>query len=96
LKPAVRKVWTMFEPTEEQRRLIEIKKEIREEMRRQKEEDARRELWEGFDADAPLTDALAAQRRARESVAFRELREQIRQELAVSVEGDVPLKKTCD
>ena len=26
----------MFEPTEEQRRLIEIKKEIREEMRRQK------------------------------------------------------------
>ena len=96
MKPAVRKVWTMFEPTEEQRRLIEIKKEIREEMRRQKEEDARRELWEGFDADAPLTDALAAQRRARESVAFRELREQIRQELAVSVEGDVPLKKTCD
>ena len=86
----------MFEPTEEQRRLIEIKKEIREEMRRQKEEDARRELWEGFDADALLTDALAAQRRARESVAFRELREQIRQELAVSVEGDVPLKKTCD
>ena len=86
----------MFEPTEEQRRLIEIKKEIREEMRRQKEEDARRELWEGFDADALLTDALAAQRRARESVAFRELREQIHQELAVSVEGDVPLKKTCD
>ena len=96
MRPAVRKVWTMFEPTEEQRRLIEIKKEIREEMRRQKEEDARRELWEGFDADAPLTDALAAQRRARESVAFRELREQIHQELAVSVEGDVPLKKTCD
>ena len=32
----------MFEPTEEQRRLIEIKKEIREEMRRQKKEDARR------------------------------------------------------
>ena len=96
MKPAVRKVWTMFEPTEEQRRLIEIKKEIREEMRRQKEEDARRELWEGFDADALLTDALAAQRRARESVAFRELREQIHHELAVSVEGDVPLKKTCD
>ena len=65
----------MFEPTEEQRRLIEIKKEIREEWRRQKEEDARRELWEGFDADALLTDALEAQRRARESVAFRGLRE---------------------
>ena len=69
----------MFEPTEEQRRLIEIKKEIREEMRRQKEEDARRELWEGFDADALLTDALEAQRRARESVAFRDLREAIQQ-----------------
>ena len=69
----------MFEPTEEQRRLIEIKKEIREEWRRQKEEDARRELWEGFDADALLTDALEAQRRARESVAFRELREALQQ-----------------
>ena len=50
----------MFEPTEEQRCLIEIKKEIREEWRRQKEEDARRELWDGFDADALLTDALEA------------------------------------
>ena len=69
----------MFEPTEEQRRLIEIKKEIREEMRRQKKEDARMELWEGFDADALLTDALEAQRRARKSVAFRELREAIQQ-----------------
>ena len=69
----------MFEPTEEQRRLIEIKKEIREEMRRQKKEDARRELWEGFDADALLTDALEAQRRARESVVFRELHEAIQQ-----------------
>jgi len=69
----------MFEPTEEQRRLIEIKKEIREEWRLQKEEDARRELWEGFDADALLTDALEAQRRARESVAFRELREALQQ-----------------
>ena len=69
----------MFEPTEEQRRLIEIKKEIREEMRRQKKEDARRELWEGFDADALLTDALEAQQRARKSVAFRELREAIQQ-----------------
>ena len=54
----------MFEPTEEQRRLIEIKKEIRDEWRRQKEEDARRELWEGFDADALLTDALEVQPRA--------------------------------
>ena len=79
----------MFEPTEEQRRLIEIKKEIREEWRRQKEEDARRELWEGFDADALLTDALEAQRRARESVAFRELRAAIQQELAVSGEAEV-------
>ena len=33
-----------------------------QEWRRQKEEDARRELWEGFDADALLTDALEAQR----------------------------------
>ena len=79
----------MFEPTEEQRRLIEIKKEIREEIRQQKEEDARRELWDGFDADALLTDALEAQRRARESVAFRELRAAIQQELAVSGEAEV-------
>ena len=86
----------MFELTEEQRRLIEIKKEIREEIRQQKEEDARRELWEGFDADSLLTDALKAQRRAREAKFNRELREEIQQELAVSVEGDVPLKKACD
>ena len=79
----------MFESIEEQRRLIEIKKEIREEWRRQKEEDARRELWDGFDADALLTDALEAQRRARESVAFRELRPAIQQELAVSGEAEV-------
>ena len=74
----------MFEPTEEQRRLIEIKKEIREEIRQQKEEDARRELWEGFDADALLTDALEAQRRAREAKFNRELREEIQQELQES------------
>ena len=79
----------MFEPTEEQRRLIEIKKEIREEMRRQKEEDARRELWDGFDADALLTDALEAQRRAREPKFNRELRELIQQELSVSGEAEV-------
>ena len=74
----------MFELTEEQRRLIEIKKEIREEIRQQKEEDARRELWEGFDADALLTDALEAQRRAREAKFNRELREEIQQELQES------------
>ena len=79
----------MFELTEEQRRLIEIKKEIREEIRQQKEEDARRELWEGFDADALLTDALEAQRRAREAKFNRELREQIQRELAVSGEAEV-------
>ena len=79
----------MFEPTEEQRRLIEIKKEIREEWRRQKEEDARRELWDGFDADALLTDALAAQRRAREAKFNQDLREQIQRELAVSGEAEV-------
>ena len=79
----------MFEPTEEQRRLIEIKKEIREEIRQQKEEDARRELWDGFDADALLTDALEAQRTARETKFNRELRELIQQELAVSGEAEV-------
>ena len=79
----------MFELTGEQRRLIKIKKEIREEIRQQKEEDARRELWEGFDADALLTDALEAQRRAREAKFNRELREQIQRELAVSGEAEV-------
>ena len=79
----------MFELTEEQRRLIEIKKEIREEIRQQKEEDARRELWEGFDADALLTDALEAQRRAREAKFNQDLREQIQRGLAVSGEAEV-------
>ena len=53
---------------------------LREEALRWQREEERKALWDGFDAEALLTDALEAQRRARESVAFRELREEIRTE----------------
>ena len=89
---------TWFSP--EQRRYIDTRKAIRQADRheRKRAQDAaeRAELWADFDSEALLQEALEAQRRAREAKFNRELREQIHQELAVSVEGDVPLKKTCD
>ena len=84
------------EATEHQRRLIDLKRELREESDRIKAEQEGATLWNDFDSGALLQEALEAQRRAREAKFSRELREQIHQELAVSVEGDVPLKKTCD
>ena len=53
------------------------RRQLEEEALRWQQEEERKALWDGFDAEALLTDALAAQRRARESVAFRELREEI-------------------
>ena len=73
----------MFEPTEEQRRLIEIKKEIRDEWRRQKEEDARRELWtwyQGYD----LEESLQAQQEARELQAAKKLKQEIQTQVLIS------------
>ena len=56
------------------------RRQLEEEALRWQREEERKALWDGFDAEALLTDALEAQRRARESVAFRELREEIRTE----------------
>ena len=56
------------------------RRQLEEEALRWKREEERKALWAGFDADALLTDALEAQRRARESVAFRELRNEIAKE----------------
>ena len=53
------------------------RRQLEEEALQWKREEERKALWDGFDSEALLTDALAAQRRARESVAFRELREEI-------------------
>ena len=53
------------------------RRQLEEEALQWQREEERKALWDGFDAEALLTDALAAQRRARESVAFRELREEI-------------------
>lgn len=55
------------------------RRQLEEEALQWQREEERKALWDGFDADALLTDALEAQRRARESVAFRELREEIQQ-----------------
>ena len=56
------------------------RRQLEEEALQWQREEERKALWDGFDAEALLTDALEAQRRARESVAFRELREEIRTE----------------
>ena len=55
------------------------RRQLEEEALQWKREEDRKALWDVFDAEALLTDALAAQRRARESVAFRELRQEIQQ-----------------
>ena len=55
------------------------RRQLEEEALQWQREEERKALWEGFDADALLTDALEAQRRARESVAFREQREALQQ-----------------
>ena len=55
------------------------RRQLEEEALQWQREEERKALWEGFDSEALLTDALAAQRRARESVAFRELRQEIQQ-----------------
>ena len=55
------------------------RRQLEEEALQWQREEERKALWDGFDAETLLTDALEAQRRARESVAFRELREAIQQ-----------------
>ena len=65
------------------------RRQLEEEALQWKREEERKALWAGFDADALLTDALEAQRRARETKFNRELLEQIQQELAVSGEAEV-------
>ena len=65
------------------------RRQLEEEALRWKREEERKALWAGSDADALLTDALKAQRRARETKFNRELRELIQQELAVSGEAEV-------
>ena len=56
------------------------RRQLEEEALQWQQEEERKALWDGFDSEALLTDALEAQRRARESVAFRELRNEIAKE----------------
>ena len=69
------------EASEHQRRLIDLKRELREESDRIKAEQERATLWDDIDSEALLQEALEAQERARELQAAKELR----QEIAVQV-----------
>ena len=72
------------EATEHQRRLIDLKRELREESDRIKAEQARATLWNDFDSEGLLAEALEAQERARELQAAKELRQEIEVQVLIT------------
>ena len=72
------------EATEHQRRLIDLKRELREESDRIKAEQARATLWNDFDSEAILAEALEAQERARELRAAKELKREIQTQVLIT------------
>ena len=72
------------EAAELQRRLIDLKRELREESDRIKAEQARATLWNDFDSEAILAEALEAQERARELQAAKELRQEIEVQVLIT------------
>ena len=77
------------EATEHQRRLIDLKRELREERARIKAEQERATLWNDFDSEALLAEALEAQERAHELKRQNELRAEINATVLLS-EADKP------
>ena len=72
------------EATEHQRRLIDLKRELREENARIKAEQVRATLWEDFDSEALLQEALEAQELARDLQAAKELRQEIEVQVLIT------------
>ena len=72
------------EATEHQRRLIDLKRELREENARIKAEQERATLWDDFDSEALLQEALEAQERAREMQAAKELKREIQTQVLIT------------
>ena len=72
------------EATEHQRRLIDLKHELREENARIKAHQARATLWADFDSEALLAEALEARGRARELQAAKELRQEIEVQVLIT------------
>ena len=72
------------EATEHQRRLIDLKRELREESDRIKAEQERANLWNDFDSEVLLAEALEAQERARELRAAKELKREIQTQVLIT------------
>ena len=72
------------EATEHQRRLIDLKRELREESDRIKAEQERAELWADFDSEAILAEALEAQERARELKRGHDLKRDIQAQVLIT------------
>ena len=64
--------------------MIDLKRELREESDRIKAEQARATLWNDFDSEAILAEALEAQERARELQAAKELRQEIEVQVLIT------------
>ena len=64
--------------------MIDLKRELREESDRIKAEQARATLWNDFDSEAILAEALEAQERAREQQAAKELRQEIEVQVLIT------------
>ena len=64
--------------------MIDLKRELREESDRIKAEQARANLWDDFDSEALLQEALEAQERARELQAAKELRQEIEVQVLIT------------
>ena len=72
------------EATEHQRRLIDLKRELREESDRIKAEQERATLWNDFDSEALLAEALEAQERARELKRGHDLKRDIQTQVLIT------------
>ena len=72
------------EATAHQRRLIDLKRELREENDRIKAEQEQATLWSDFDSEALLQEALEAQERAHELQAAKELRQEIEVQVLIT------------
>ena len=83
------------EATEHQRRLIDLKRELREENARIKAEQERATLWDDIDSEALLQEALEAQERARELKRGHDLKRDIQTQVLIT-EVDEKVKRSSE
>ena len=83
------------EATEHQRRLIDLKRELREENDRIKADQERATLWNDVDSEALLAEALEAQERARELKRAHDLKRDIKTQVLIT-EVDEKVKRSSE